>query len=62
MCIYFSLPSFKFNQGRRNANMNDHLLSGAVGKRKNRFSGLFSKKPSDSVNVETPGSTPYTNV
>ena len=40
--------------------MNDHLLSGAVGKRKDRFSGLFRKKPSDHMDPEAPGATPYT--
>jgi hypothetical protein len=39
--------------------MNDHLLSGAVGKRKDRFSGLFRKKPSDYAHDETPGATHY---
>jgi hypothetical protein len=41
--------------------MNDHndphLLSGAVGKRKVRFSGLFGEKPSDYAHHETPGAS-----
>ena len=59
LCIFYTIElenvshlasssPFHF-QRRRNINMDDHLLNGAVDKRKNTFAGLFQKKPNNSA-------------
>jgi len=40
--------------------MDDHLLSGAVNKRKKIFGDIFRKSPKvDAIDSETPGATHY---
>lgn len=43
------LASLISRSRRRNINMDDHLLNGAVDKRKNTFAGLFKNKPNNSA-------------